>query len=289
LLLTLAVIDDVGAIVVIAVFYASGFSAWGLLVVAIGIAAVIGMQKVGVRSPWAYVVPATVVWVGAYRTGIHPTIAGVVIGLLTPVRAWLGIGRFFDRAKTTVARIENTDMEDEKAMLPELDKLNAARREAVSPVETLQHALHGWVAFGIMPLFAFANAGVEIGRGGFEGAGLRVFCGVVIGLVLGKPLGIFLVSWLSVRMRIAKLPTGIQWRHVAIIGTVAGIGFTMAIFVAQLAFATGALLEGAKLAILSSSALAAIFALLAGRFFLSAAHHAEAARSEAEAESSTDQ
>jgi Na+:H+ antiporter, NhaA family len=255
LLLTLAVIDDVGAIIVIAVFYAAGFSAWGLLFAGVGIIAILGLQKLGVRSPWAYLVPGTVVWIGAYRAGVHPTIAGVVIGLLTPVDAW--------------PRVTGKD--------------------AVSPVEALQRALHGWVAFAIMPLFAFANAGVEVASGGFDGSGMRVFFGVLLGLVLGKPLGILVVSALAVRLRIAKLPAGIAWRHVAIVGAVAGIGFTMALFVAHLAFSAGALLQAAKLAVLSSSLLAALIALGAGVLFLGRVPHAAAARSETEAEQSTDQ
>ena len=137
-------------------------------------------------------------------------------------------------------------------------------REAVSPVERLQYLLHGWVAFGIMPLFAFANAGVPLGQISFDGDALWVFAGVAIGLTLGKPLGILAVSWLAVRLRLAALPNGVRWSHVSIVGMVGGIGFTMALFIAQLAFPQGQLLETAKFAVLCGSGLAAALSLLAG-------------------------
>lgn len=287
LLLALAVIDDVGAILVIAVFYASGFSALGVAVAAAGIAATMIMQKVGVRSPWAYVVPAIVIWAGAYAAGVHPTLAGVVVGLMTPVRAWYGAGRFLDVAENNVTALRAKDGLDEHAMLPHLDALDAARREAVSPVERLQHALHGSVAFGIMPLFALANAGVPLGEATFDGDGLRVFLGVTIGLVLGKLTGVLGFSWLARRLGLTALPAGVGWKQVAVVGSCAGIGFTMALFIAQLAFPPGPLLETAKLAILCASALAGCLSFLAGIKALRPEREAGAATRESEAEAST--
>jgi Na+:H+ antiporter, NhaA family len=286
LLLALAVIDDVGAILVIALFYSSGVSGLGFAIAGAGVAVILAMQALGVRSPWAYAVPAAIVWAGTYVSGVHPTLAGVVVGLLTPATAWLGAEGFLDSVDANTKSIRDNGVGDERSMLPHLDALNAARHEAVSPVERVQHALHGWVAFGIMPLFALANSGVPIGNASLAGDGLRVFLGVAVGLLLGKPIGIVLASWGLVRIRWSRLPAGVGWRRVGIVGSVGGIGFTMALFIAQLAFPAGALLEVAKIAILVGSAAAAIGTLVAGRS-LTEKTTEPAASSEAEAEAST--
>jgi NhaA family Na+:H+ antiporter len=287
LLLALAVIDDVGAILVIAFFYASHFSMIGVMVAATGVAAIVAMQKIGVRSPWAYVAPALVVWAGAYAAGVHPTLAGVVVGLMTPARAWYGADRFLDVTERNVTALRDTNDLDEHAMLPHLDAVDAARREAVSPVERLQHALHGWVAFAIMPLFALANAGVPLGEATFEGDGLRVFLGVTVGLVLGKVVGVVTFSWLARRLGLTALPAGVGWKQVAVVGLCAGIGFTMALFIAQLAFPPGPLLETAKLAILCASVIAGVVAFLVGLKTLRPDPAQGAATCESDAEAST--
>jgi len=227
LLLALAVIDDVGAILVIALFYSSSLSLAGFAFLGLGMLIIFALQLLGVRSPVAYVVPAVVVWEGAYLGGIHPTLAGVIVGFMTPVKAWHG-------------------------------------REAVPPVEKLQHQLHRWVAFVIMPLFAFANAGVPIRQITFAGDALWMSLGIGIGLAVGKPVGITLVSWLAERLGLVALPRGVRWSHIGLVGMVAGIGFTMALFIAQLAFPPGPLLETAKIAILAGSALSGALALLVG-------------------------
>jgi Na+:H+ antiporter, NhaA family len=234
LLLAMAVIDDLGAIVVIALFYSSGIGVVGLAVAAGGVLLIFLMQKLGVRSPWAYVLPGIVIWAGTYAGGVHPTIAGVVIGLCTPIRAW-----------------------------PE--------REVESPGERLQRSLHGWVAFAIMPVFALANAGVSLDAARLSGGGTTVLVGVVVGLVVGKPVGIMVVSWLAVRSGLAALPAGVRWSDVLVAGLVAGIGFTMALFIATLAFPPGPLIGVAKLAILVASLVAGAVGLVVGRFLLPAA------------------
>ena len=289
LLLALAVIDDVGAILVIAIFYSSGLEPVGFLVLGVGLAAIFAMQKLGVRSPWAYVPPAVVAWAGAYVAGIHPTLTGVVVGMMTPARAWFGREELIERADASIAGLRDQSDEDERALLPHLDHLDVTRREGVSPVERLEHALHGWVAYGAMPLFALANAGVALGDASFTGEPLLVFCGVAVGLILGKPLGILGFSWLATRLGLAALPRGVTWSRVAVVGVVAGIGFTMSIFIASLAFASGTNLETAKVGILVGSGAAALFAYALGRATLPTSTSAErAATTAAEAEASTD-
>jgi Na+:H+ antiporter, NhaA family len=228
LLLALAVIDDVGAILVIALFYSSGFAPLGFGVLAAGLVVILAWQALGVRDPWLYVPPAILVWAGTYMAGIHPTLAGVVVGLLTPVTPW-----------------------------PE--------RETLAPVESIERALHGWVAFGAMPLFALANAGVTVSDASFAGEPKLAFLGITLGLVLGKPLGVVAFSWLATRAGLAELPRGIGWLQLSLVGLVAGIGFTMSIFIAALAFPRGAILETSKVAILVASTVAAVVAYVVGR------------------------
>ena len=261
LLLALAVIDDIGAIVVIAAFYSSGISLGGLGLAALGIALVLILRWVGVRAPLIYLVPGTVVWAGLLVAGIHPTLAGVALGLLTPVRPWFGPAGFAELTQTQLADLPEADRH---ALLASLDRINQARREAVSPVERLVHALHPWVAFGIMPLFALANAGVVLGAAEIEGASRWLFAGIVAGLALGKPLGIVAASLGASRLGVASRSAEMTGRGLFLVGLVGGIGFTMSLFIAQLAFPPGPYLDTAKLAILAGSGAAMIVGLAAG-------------------------
>jgi Na+:H+ antiporter, NhaA family len=183
---------------------------------------------------------------------------------MTPVKSSYGAEEFLDETAERVRLLRSDGVADTRALLPHLDSLKAANREAVPPVEKLQHILHSWVAFGIMPLFAFANAGVRVGQITFGGDATWVFWGVVLGLTIGKPMGIVTVSWLAARLGFVALPGGISWRQVGVVGMVGGIGFTMALFIAELAFSAGGLLETTKLAILCGSGLAGVVSLIAG-------------------------
>jgi len=292
LLLALAIIDDIGAILVIAVFYSSAFAFSGLLIGAAGIIGVLLMRGLGVRHAAAYIVPGVVLWAGILKTGVHPTIAGVILGLLTPVRPWFGAGGFLVAAGSAIDdfRRRAAGAHDQHELLDPLARISEARREAMAPVVRIEAALHPWVAYGIMPLFALANAGVSL-----HGVDLRapltsgIALGVVGGLLVGKPLGIISACFLAERLGIAARPRGATWRGVALVGVVAGIGFTMAIFIAGLAFPDPAALGAAKLAVLAASALAGVVALGAGRVLLPAAPPPEvAAVTVDEAEASTD-
>lgn len=290
LLLALAVIDDLGAIVVIAVFYSSGISVAGLLVAAAGFGGVFAMQRFGVRSKLAYIAPSMVAWAGIYTAGIHPTIAGVIVGLVTPVRAWLGPDGFLVGVRKELDQLASST--PNRLSSPELAEtlrhVDVARREAMSPAESLIETLHPWVAFGIMPVFALANAGVSISGGSLDAASWRVVIAVAVGLIVGKPLGVLLASWLTLRLRLGTLPTGMGLRHLVVLGVVAGVGFTMALFIAQLAFTDARLLAAAKLGVLAASGGAAILGLVLGRWLLVPGEKAGAAESADEAESSTE-
>ncbi len=289
LLLALAIIDDIGAIVVIALFYSTSFALQGLGIVALGIFLVLALQAFGVRRPFVYVAPGIVVWAGFLVAGVHPTIAGVVLGLLTPVRPGYGREGFISAAERALEKFRyRAEREDPHELLEPLGELADARREAVAPVVRVEAALHPWVAYGIMPLFAFANAGVRVGGIDLVEPGMvRLGLGVTLGLLLGKPLGVIAASFLAVRLGVASLPRGVTWKSLSIVGIVAGVGFTMAIFIAGLAFTGAAELDAAKLAVLLGSAASAIGALLLGKFVLPAAPLHDGATTVDEAERST--
>jgi Na+:H+ antiporter, NhaA family len=271
LLLALAIIDDLGAIAVIAMFYSSGVEVSGLLVAALGASGIVALQSVGVRAKLAYVLPSALAWAGIYGAGIHPTIAGVLVGAMTPVRAWFGPDGFaagVQRALDDLLRINPRELS-----LAELagirSHLDRARREAMSPALSLMHTLHPWVAFGIMPVFALANAGVLLESVGSDAASWNVGLGIAAGLVVGKPLGILLATWMALRLRWGTLPAGLGYGHLVVLGVVGGVGFTMSLFIAQLAFVDGNLLSAAKVGVLLASAAAAVLALALGWVLLS--------------------
>lgn len=290
LLLALAVIDDLGAICVIAFFYSSGIEAFGLLVAALGSFGILFMQRLAIRQKLAYVPLGLVAWAGIYAAGVHPTIAGVIVGLLTPVRAWLGPEGFQGRVRRELGRLDTGGVKEPEpeVLHTAMRGVDFARREAVSPAEALIERLHPWVAFGIMPIFALANAGVSLSVDSLDGLAWKVISGTAAGLFLGKPIGIFLACWLLLKLKISTLPLGLGLRHLVILGTVAGVGFTMALFVAQLAFADPMLLGAAKLGILGASLVSGVVGLLLGRLLPTAAEVPGQARSVDEAERSTD-
>jgi NhaA family Na+:H+ antiporter len=243
LLLTLAIADDIAAILVIALFYSGGLVFDQFLVIAGGVALVLLLQALGVRPALAYVAPAVVLWLGMLRAGFHPALAGVLLGLLTPVSANFGL----------------------LAKLTPVTPLAGAAPRSAAPLERVEALLHPYVAFGIMPLFAFANAGVRLDSLDFSPAPLAVSSGIVLGLVLGKPLGIVLAALAAVTLKVARLPAQVRWPELLLLGVLGGIGFTMSVFIADLAFDDPRLLTAAKFAVLLASAIAAALALILGR------------------------
>lgn len=271
LLLALAIIDDIGAIIVIAVFFSTDFAASGLLVAAAGIATIFAMQRLGVRRALAYFPAGLIVWAGMYKSGVHPTIAGVIVGMLTPARSWYGERGFASVARKAIDDFA-TKVHDHAAahdLVAPLSRIEAAQREALPPIVRLTANLHPWVAFGIMPIFALANAGVDLSQVNFSYPSANVLAlGIALGLFLGKPLGIVGACWLSVKAGLCTLPRGVDLKGIAVVGLAGGIGFTMAIFIAGLAFPDPGHLGVAKLAVLLGSGAAGVGALLVGRFAL---------------------
>jgi Na+:H+ antiporter, NhaA family len=239
LLLTLAIIDDIAAVLVIALFYSSGIEFTGVPIAAEGVLLVLLLQWLGVRPVLAYFVPAVIVWYGMLKSGVHPALAGVLLGLLTPTRVNFGLGR----------------------------RNAAVSPNAVSPAGRLEALLQPWVVFGIMPLFALANAGVNLeGLDLHDPAPLTAGLGIVAGLALGKPIGILLAAFAALRLKLASLPHDVSWRHMLLMAMLGGIGFTMAMFIADLAFEDDELLlAAAKFAVLVGSCVAAVAAFVLGR------------------------
>ena len=267
-LLALAIIDDVIAVLIIALFYSGGLDVGGFLIAAVGILMILGMQRVGIGSAYAYILPGAIVWYGLLVTGAHPTLAGVVLGLMTPVLPTPTRDAPLNVLSAIAKELQESDAvaaKDAHRLERPLRMLRLARREMLPPVVRVRFALHPWVAFAIMPIFALANAGVSLGSVDLatEGA-LNVMLGVGMGLVLGKPLGVVATTWLMVRLGWCRLPPGVTWRGVWLVGFLAGIGFTMSIFIAMLAFETESLLNAAKLGVLVGSTIAAAIGLAWG-------------------------
>ncbi|MBK5003795.1 Na+/H+ antiporter NhaA [Pseudomonas sp. S32] len=267
-LLALAIIDDIIAVLIIAVFYSGGLDYSGFAIAALGLALVVGLQRIGVGSAYAYVIPGAITWVGVLMTGAHPTLAGVVLGMMTPVTArpmretpLEAVTRF---TQELVGRARNAGKAPGDLLSP-LKHLRLAQRELLPPVVRVQSALHPWVAYAIMPVFAVANAGVSVGGVDLSAqAPHGVMLAVMLALVVGKPVGIVSVSWLMVRLGLCSLPAGVTWSGITLIGLLAGIGFTMSIFIANLAFIDPATLGAAKLGVLSASVIAAVLGLVWG-------------------------
>jgi NhaA family Na+:H+ antiporter len=254
MLLSLAIADDIGAVVVIAAFYSSNLHLFMLLLAAAGLAITAVLREIGVRSPIAYVIVGAGVWLAFYKSGVHPTIAGVILGLSTPSGEW--VSRLALRLSISDLQAQLASEHSEEVMLEDIELLSFAARESVSPLERLEHGLHPWVGFLIMPLFALANADVHIAVGELTNS---VALAVALGLTLGKPIGVMLFSYLAVKTGVAKLPEGVDWWVLLGGGCLAGIGFTMSLFIAGLALGGDAELLGAgKLGTLLGSVCSAI-------------------------------
>jgi Na+:H+ antiporter, NhaA family len=280
LLLALAIIDDIAAVIIIALFYAGGLDYSGLLIVGIGVLLVLGFQRIGIGTAYAYVLPGAILWFGVLQTGVHPTLAGVALGLMTPVLPRRTRERPLDTAVRALSHVDErlqTGHDDPRGLLEPLKELRYAQRELLAPVVRVQMSLHPWVAYGVMPLFALANAGVSVeGLELTSAASQSVLLGVFLALVLGKPLGICLGSWIAVRAGWCRLPFGVRWSDVVLIGCLGGIGFTMSIFIASLAFADPGLLAAAKAGVLLASLIAGIIGLALGRILVGRAKTTEA-------------
>ncbi len=260
-LTALAIVDDLGAVLVIALFYTAEVKVNALAIGGAFLAVMILMNKLGTQRTVIYVLLGFGLWVALLKSGVHATIAGVLAALTIPAQRRIDAPAFLDHAKAAVAefaqdlRPGSTEPSDDQRAA--VHTLEVIARNAETPLARMEHHLHGWVAFFIMPVFALANAGVALG-GGEGGLVNPISIGIVAGLFIGKPVGVTLFAWFAVRTGVAALPTGVGWRQVIGVAALCGIGFTMALFIGGLAFADPAMLDSAKVGILAASLLSGL-------------------------------
>ncbi len=270
-LLTFAIVDDVGSILVIAIYYTAHFSlpAMGLAIVILGLMLV--MRWLGFRSTFAYVLPAIIFWVAMLKSGVHATIAGVILGAITPVMSAGRKGTFVEAVRATMPDVRDSlDPEDAERSEVMIGRIQELARQTESPLERLERMVHPWTSYLVLPLFALVNAGVALSAEFIRQAFTSVVTlGVMLGLLVGKVLGVTSFAWLAVRLGWAELPGGVAWRHIIGAGLIGGVGFTVSLFITGLAFSDTLLIEEAKVGVLAASLIAAaagyIFLLLASR------------------------
>lgn len=267
-LAALAIVDDLGAVLVIAVFYTEQIS-WVALGLGFAVlAALIVANRLQARAPIVYVVLGLILWVAFLRSGVHATVAGVLLAMTIPARTRIDTEEFLDRGRRILdyfdaAGREGTDVLTNRDQQAAIQEMESACEAVQAPLQRIEHELHGSVAFGIIPLFALANAGVHLGGNLGDALTNPVALGIMLGLVVGKPIGITLFAWLAVKMKLAALPTGTTWRAIRGVSLLGGIGFTMSLFIAGLAFPGAPQLnEDAKIGIFAASLVAGIVGFL---------------------------
>ena len=269
-LTALAIVDDIGAIIVLAVFYPSHALHLNYLIFAVVLILILLIiNRSGVKSAAAYLIPGFFLFLCVFQSGIHATIAGVILAMTIPATTSINEVRFYVGTKSLLEKFKDAG-NSEVQVLANSEQLDYIYRisQSVKTMNPLLHRLesklHPWVNFFIMPVFALANAGVEInGEVISSGVVPPVMQGIFFGLLLGKPIGITLFSYIAVKLKLAQAPKGALWRQVFALGIVGGIGFTMSIFIDNLAFQDKMLIDEGKLAILVTSVCAAIIGLLA--------------------------
>ncbi len=277
-LTALAIVDDLGAVLVIAFFYTAELNLTSLAIGGGFLAALVAINRMGVRRPAPYIVLGIGLWVAFLQSGVHATISGVLLALTIPSTRKMGAYAFMaasrDLAYKYMGMSEPNQKELKHGQEEVVHELEHACKEVSSPLVRMEHALHGWVAFLIMPVFAFANAGVRfVGTDITAALTSHVTIGVIVGLFLGKQIGVTLFSWLSIRLGLAEMPSGTTWSQFYGVSLLAGIGFTMSLFVSNLAFTEAAMIDSAKLGILLASTIAGV----AGWIMLSRSANAEQA------------
>lgn len=254
-LLALAIVDDIGAILVVAIAYGESLNAIALALAGTGLLVVAGAARLGVRPFPFYFALGGGIWLALDASGLHATMAGVILGLMTPARSWVSDVRLHAILDRVVAQPPGRNWAGDKAARADLHRAGVATREALSPIEQLETALHPWVAFGVLPLFALANAGIPLEAANHDPALLSA---VVVGFVVGKPVGVLVFSLLVVRLGVGLRPPDLSWPLLAAGAMLTGIGFTMALFIADLAVGPD-LAKAVKAGILGASVLSAVF------------------------------
>jgi len=267
LLTSIAIVDDIGAVIVIALFYTSEID-WMYLIYGGGIYALLWCLNIlKIRIVPFYILLGLLLWYLMLKSGVHATLAGILLALTIPAHANRDVVQFIKSGTSLLAQMgkmpsESSIAEKDKHMQSSVETLEANCMEVISPLQRLEHALHPWVAYLIVPLFAFSNAGIIIDHQLLGQVFEPISLGIILGLFLGKPLGIYLFSLLGVRLGFAQKPIDVCWAQIIGIGFLGGIGFTMSFFVSQLAFSDPAVLSLAKIAVLIASVLSGLIGFL---------------------------
>lgn len=254
-----AIVDDIGAVLVIAVFYSSEiylsalYTALGLYLV------LVIFNFMNVRKKTLYVLVGIIIWYFFLKSGLHPTIAGIMVAFTIPITSRIHTRQFSEEVENGLLAFRDNDSSEEKLLtyeqLSSVDTIERAAKHVQPPLQKLEHDWHGFVAYIILPVFALANAGVALGDAS-EAFSNPLTLNIALGLLIGKSLGVSLLSWLSVKLGLANLPEGTRWRHLLALGLLGGVGFTMALFIANLAFTDTNLLNASKIGILAGSTIA---------------------------------
>jgi Na+:H+ antiporter, NhaA family len=262
-LTALAIADDIIAVLVIAVFYTADLSITALAAAGGVILLLILANRLGVRRPLVYGVLGIVLWFAFIESGVHATVAGVLLAMTIPARTRIDTDEFLLKTRESLEAFEASSTQGSSILTNRehqsaLHDLESATEAVQSPMQRLEHMLHPWVAFVIVPVFALANAGVSLGDNIGSAVTDRIGIGIIVGLIVGKQIGIMLLTFFMVRSGYTTLPLGVSWKHVYGVSCLAGIGFTMSLFVADLAFIDAGSLNTAKVGILTASLIAGI-------------------------------
>lgn len=257
-ILALAIVDDIGAVLVIAIFYTADISSYALLIAGGIILLLLLFNRLGIRSLIVYTIAGVSLWLAFLESGVHATVAGVLLAFTIPVSSRINTNKFTYETRKLVEEFDSAGEHGNNVLTNEkrlaiVQKIESNCEKIQAPLQRFEHLLHPWVAFFIMPLFALANAGVTIGSGFFESITQPISIGIILGLFIGKQVGIFIFSYIAIKLGLASKPEGVNFVTMYNIGILAGIGFTMSLFIANLAFSSEELLNIAKVGVLSAS------------------------------------
>jgi NhaA family Na+:H+ antiporter len=262
-ILALAIVDDLGAVLVIAIFYTSNISFTSLLIGGGFLVLLIAMNRMGVRNLLIYTLVGVGLWLAFLKSGVHATVAGVLLAFTIPVSSRINTKKFKNETESLLKDFDNAGEHGDNVLtnsdrLSIIDQIENNCEKILTPLQRFEHGLHPWVSFFIMPVFALANAGVTIGSALTSALTNPVSIGIILGLFLGKQIGIFSFSYLAVKLKLASEPEGVSWKKIYAASVLAGIGFTMSLFIANLAFNSPELLNISKVGILAGSLLSGV-------------------------------
>jgi NhaA family Na+:H+ antiporter len=262
-ILALAIVDDIGAVLVIAIFYTAEISFSALLVGGAILILLIIFNRIGVRSLIVYTITGIALWLAFLESGVHATVAGVLLAFTIPVSSRINTKKFTNETKELLDEFDKSGEHGENVLTNErrlviVQSIESNCEKILTPLQRFEHLLHPWVAFFIMPVFALANAGVSIGNNFANALFDPISLGIILGLFIGKQVGIFGFSFIAIKLGIASKPDGVNYTKMYGAGVLAGIGFTMSLFIANLAFSSEELLNIAKVGVLTASLIAGI-------------------------------